>query len=263
MTIDILTMIPNFLQIVLLAVLLVLSVRMLRQSSRSLTAVFLVFVYALWLFTDLYWIIHGFMRPKLRMPFAVNEIGEAAVFLLMAALLSTVVINRFSSARKQALFATLFSVCNAALWIAWSGEWVQDILIGVAFTNFLCSIACSLKSQHRLSKKEWICLGFGCMLIVFAQGFTFFSDPQIKAIIETGAYILLVVGLAYWAYKLIAAHKKNASPKAVLSLVFALMGWAIMAKYMSDGIWYTGFMAAETIILLLLYLSVRKVVAKT
>lgn len=35
-----------------------------------------------------------------------------------------------------------------------------------------------------------------------------------------------------------------------------------MAKYMSDGIWYTVFMAAETIIMLLLYLSVRKVVAK-
>ena len=57
MTIDIPAMLPTFVQIGLLMALLVLSVRLIRKSGRSLTAVFLAFVYSLWLFTDLYWVI--------------------------------------------------------------------------------------------------------------------------------------------------------------------------------------------------------------
>ena len=80
---DISETIPVFIQIAVLAVLLVLSVRLIRGSSRSLPAVFLAFLFAMWLLTDLYWVIYDFMRPDRRMPFAVNEIGEASLFLLM------------------------------------------------------------------------------------------------------------------------------------------------------------------------------------
>ena len=262
MIIDIPTMLPAFIQITLLVVLLVLSVRMIRESGRSLTAVFLTFVYSLWLFTDLYWVMYYFIRPGIRMPFAVNEIGEAAAFLLMPALLSSAVNYRLVSARKQVAGTLLFAVCNVALWVAWSGEWMQDIIIGAAFAYFLCSIACALKVQRQLSNYEWIGLGIGCALLIFAQGLTFFAGAQLKPALETGCYIFLIVGIVYWAYKLISAHKNQTPSKAMLCLVFALLGWSMMAKYMSEGMWYTVFMATETIAQLLMYLSVRKVVAE-
>ena len=261
MTIDILTIITVFFQIIVLAVVLTLSVRLIWKSNRSLTAVFLTFAFSLWLLTDLYWVIYDFMRPDLRMPFAVNEIGEAALFLLMSAVLGTVVNYRVLSARKQAVGAVLFAVCNAALWIAWSGEWMQDILIGAVFAYFLCITACSLKVQQRLTKEEWIGLGFGCMLLVLVQSLTFCVESQIKPALETGGYILLTAGVVYWVYKLVNARRKQSSPKAVLCLAFALLGWLTMAKYMSAGMWYLVYMAGETISILLLYLSVRKVVA--
>ena len=263
MTIDIPAMLPAFIQIALFVVLLVLSVRLIRESGRSLTAVFLTFVYSLWLFTDLYWVTYYFIRPGIRMPFAVNEIGEAAGFLLMSALLSSAVNYRMASARKQAAGAVMLAVCNAALWIAWSGEWAQDIIIGAAFACFLCSIACALKAQKLLSKYEWSGLGIGCALLILAQVITFFVGPKTRVSVETGSYILLIAGALYWTYKLLAARKLQVSLRAMLCLVFALLSWSMMAKYMSDGIWYTAFMAAETIALLLMYLSVRKVAADT
>ena len=261
MTIDIATVLPTFIQIALFTVLLVLSVQMIRENGQSLTAVFLIFTLSLWLFTDLYWVIYDFMRPDRRMPFAVNEIGEAAIFLLIPALLSSTVNYRLSSARKQAVGTVLFAVCNVVLWIAWSGEWVQDILIGAAFAYFLCSIACALKSQRRLSRNEWIGLGIGCTLLILAQVITFFVEPKTRVTVEMGCYVFLIAGTMYWVYKLFAAHKNQTPSKAMLCLVLAFLGWSMMAKYMSGGMWYTAFMAVETIALLFMYLSVRKVVA--
>ena len=87
----IMTMLPVIFQIAMLAVLLFLSVRLIRESGRLLIVVFLTFLFTMWLLTDLYWVIYDYMRPDSRMPFAVNEIGESTLFLLMPAISGAVV----------------------------------------------------------------------------------------------------------------------------------------------------------------------------
>ncbi|MBO4864144.1 MAG: hypothetical protein J5517_07250 [Eubacterium sp.] len=259
---DIMIMIPVFFQIAVIVALLFLSVRMIWQSNRSLVTVFLVFVLSLWLFTDLYWVIYDFMRPDTRMPFAVNEIGEAAIFLLLSALLGSAVYIQPTFARKQIAGTTLFSICNAALWIAWSGEWLQDIMIGATFAYFLCMIVCALKCQQSLTKYEWIGLGIVCLLLVLAQAGTFFVSLMIKTVLDTGCYILMMGICIYWIYKLVAAWKDKADRKTVLCLVFALLGSVITSKYMSEGAFYNIFLIEETIAVVLIYLVVRRVVVE-
>lgn len=251
-----------FSQIAVTLAFLVLSVRLIRESGQALTAVFLAFVFALWLLTDLYWLIYDLMRFESRMPFAANEIGEAAFFLMMAATLGSAVFCDFHFARWQAIGAILFAACNAALWIAWSGEWVQDIFIGAAFAYLLYMIACSLKMQRTLARGEWIAVGCFCLLLVLAQGLTFVLPGSGKTALETVGSVFLIVGLAYWAYKLFTAWRKQAAPKALMPLAFALIVWAILAKYMSDGCLYNLFLAAETLSMPLLYLTVRKAVTE-
>ena len=258
---DISETIPVIFQIAVLMVLLFLSVRLIRESGRSLTAVFLVFLHSIWLLTDLYWVIYDFMRTDRRMPFAVNEIGEASLFLLAPAILGTVVHYRVLSAKKQAAGAFIFVSCNVALWIAWSGEWVQDILIGAVFAYLWCSTACALKIQQLMTKREWIGLGIGCTLLIFGQSGTFFTEPPLKNALDTGCYLLLTVGAAYWIYKLFVAQKQQFPSKAILCLVMALTSWTLMAKYMSAGTWYSAFLIVETFAQVFMYLSVRKVVA--
>ncbi len=262
MTSDLATLISVFSQIAMFAVLLFFCVRLIRESNRSLTAVFLTFAFTLWLLTDLYWIIYDFMRPGSRMPFAVNEIGEAAVFLLIAATLSVTVPYWFSEAWKQADGAFIFAAGNIVLWIAWSGEWLQDLLVGAAFAYLLYVLACSLKRQQALSKAEWIGLGFACGLIIAGQGLTFVVTQPAKGAIDTGCYLLMAAGVVLGVIKLWLARKQQESPKTLLCLSAALLVWNMTAKYMSDGSWYIVFLTVETLCMPLLFLSARKAVTE-
>ena len=251
-----------FLQIAILSVMLFFSVRLIRESNRSLTAVFLTFTLTMWLLTDLYWIIYDLMQPDRRMPFAVNEIGEAAMFLLLAATLSSAIPHWAPEAQKQAVGALLFAACNIALWIAWSGEWLQDLLVGSTYAYFLYILVCSMKRQHALNKNEWICLGIGCGLLIAGQSLTFLVPQEAKGAVDTGCYLLLAAGVVLWAVKNLFAWKQQADPKILLCLAAAFLGWTLTAKYMSDGGWYTAFMIVETLSLPLLYSSVRKAVIR-
>lgn len=121
----------------MLAILLFLSIRLLLKNTGSLTAVFLLFFFALWFFADIYWLVYDILRSDARMPFAVNEFAEAAMMLPLAAALNSAVPHGTRAAVRHMIFGALFSVCNVALWIAWSGEWVQDVITGLAFVWLL------------------------------------------------------------------------------------------------------------------------------
>lgn len=249
------------LQIAMFAVLLVFSIRLIRESGKSITAVFLAFMIALWLLTDLYWVIFDLMRPDSLMPFAANEIGEAAAFLMMAAVLSSVISHGAYKAGLQAAGAILFSVCNAALWIAWSGEWIQDMMIGASFTFLLYTLARCLKVRYALSRGEWIGLGVGCALLVLGEGLTFIVSDGLKTAIDSSCSLLMAAGIIFWAWKNGKTWKAATSPDILLCLSFALLCWAITSKYLSEGMWYLAFMTVETITMPFVFLSVRKAVA--
>ena len=87
---NIILLISVSLQVVMLSVLLALSLKLIKESGRQLPAVFLSFCYTLWLLSDIYWVIYDLIRPDQRMPFAANEIGEAATILMMAATVNSV-----------------------------------------------------------------------------------------------------------------------------------------------------------------------------
>ena len=245
-----------------LAVLLLLTVRLISERDRSLPAVFLSFCFALWLFTDLYWVVYDLMRSGMRMPFAANEIGEAATFLMMAATLNSVACRDTFTAKKAALPALIFAACNVALWIAWSGEWVEDIFIGLAFSWLLKSVACSLMTEQVLTEKERTVPVLLCVSLIASEALTFIPGNGIKAGAELCGYLILLAGAVFFAYVVIRTFRKGSYPGAMLSSSFALLAWTVTGKYMSDGSRYNLFMATELPCLLLLYLSVKKAVKK-
>ncbi len=259
MTIIQITLISVSIQIVVLAVLLTLSVKLIGESRKSLTAVFLSFSFALWLLTDLYWLIYDLMRPESRMPFAANEIGEAALFLVTAAAINSSVKRRTRLPMSYLAGTFLFSVSNVVLWILWSGEIVQDIIAGAVFSWLFYSIVRSLRWSQAFGKPEWIVLGVLCTAIIVCQGLTFIVPENAENIPDLCAYALLIAGIVFFAYMLISAYRGNL-PYAQVFLSFALVTWMMMAKYMSGGNWYNLFLILETIGMPLWYLSVRKVV---
>lgn len=259
MTVIQISIISVSIEIATFAVLLMLSIKLIGESARNLTAVFLSFSYSLFLLTDLYWLIYDLMRPESRMPFAANEIGEAALFLVTAATINSAVKRRTRLPMGYLVGTFLFSVSNVVLWILWSGEVVQDIVSGIVFAWLFYSIVRALRWSQALSSREWIVLAVLCTALIISQGLTFIVPENVKPVPDTCAYLLLIAGGVFFIYKLIRAYKDGLA-YAQLFLSYALVVWLTIAKYMSGGNWYNLFQTLGTIGIPLWYMSVRKVV---
>jgi len=257
---DLFAVISAFFQTAVLAVMLFFAIRLLIKNTDSLTAVFLSFFYGLWFLSDLYWLIYDILRPDVRMPFAANEIGEAGMLLMLAAILNSAVPHGSGAATKQVIGAVIFAISNVVLWIAWSGEWVQDIITGLVFVWLLSSAVCALKVVHALSKKEWILFGTYCAALIAGQGLTFFFADPVKSYIDTGCYVLISLSIMYWLVKMIVSFTKRSSAKKLISLSVTNIVWLSVALYMSAGMYYNIFFYIETVCAIIVYLAARKVV---
>ncbi len=245
--------------IIMLATLIPFGIGLIRTSKGNITAVFLVFYYTMILFVLLFWLIYDIMLPDARMPFAANEIGEFTMFFIQAAIVNSLFESRPVS-KLMLAGSVFFTSLNVALWWAWSGEWMQDVITGVAFAWVMYSIARALKGTHTLSRKGWITISVIAMMTVICQAVTFFVGETAGLIFETTAYILVVAGVLFFILQIYRVAVKERSSKGFLILVAGLMLWIIMGEYMSSGIWYNSFMGLRFAATLLWFVAVRRVV---
>ncbi len=248
------------LQIIVLAVLLSLSIGVIGKSQKSLSVVHMALCLALWLMGDLYWIVYDLMRPESRMPFAANEIGEAAIFLMMAAIVNSVAVYVTYPSAVHTVSSVLFGIGNVVLWIAWSGEWIQDILIGTVYTWLLYSIVRAIVSEMAFNRQEWILLCIFCAALLAGWGLIFVIKDKSVRIVEAGVYVILFAGVLLLLNRLIRLYRQKEGPQRLLPVAFALIAWVITGKYMSEGTMYTVFLLLETMCLPVCFASVRKAV---
>lgn len=227
----------NGLAIVVCVVLIAFCVRSL-SFRRSMAPVFFTFALVSNLMSLLYWLAYDLLRPEARMPFAANEFGEIGTFLLLASALSTVFRGRFAQARLELACTGLFAAASAALWIAWSGEWLQDILVGLSFGYLLCVCVRSMKQAKVLSRWEWRLLGLAAALLLLLQGLTFALPEPWKDWADYAAYAVMFLVLAWGFRRLIPALFRQEDPSGQLALVLSCWSWAVSTMYMSSGAFY-------------------------
>ena len=245
------------LQCVVSAILIVRSMRTL-PVRRSMASVYFPFALVSLLMSSLYWLAYDLLRGDVRMPFAANEFGEIAAFLLLASTLGTVFRGRFAAVRAETVLTALFAACSAALWIAWSGEWVEDILVGLSFGYYLCACVRALKQTGALSRVEWILLGAFAGVLQLLQGATFALPAVWKAAADLAAYVVMFAVLAFLLWKLADCLLRRGSAERLLALSFAVFGWAASTMYMSAGIWYMLALLCSILDLPLMLLALRK-----
>lgn len=261
---------PNMitiLQIVVLIYIIVRSARLIRESTNPLLPVFFTFAMASFLLSDLYWIAYDLIRPDTRMPFAANEMGECACFLLLAASLSAVLNNDretsessgmpsgIHTAFKEVIFTAFFVAMNIALWIAWTGEWLQDIIAGAALGYLLCTVARGLKQTGAFQRKEWLMMGGACTLLVVMQVLTFFTHDGLYTVLDTLCYVLMFTVEAYFIIRCISLLRRPQKPAAEFCLALSALGWSLVTMYMSSGVFYYIGLLVNIILLPILLLS--------
>lgn len=233
MPVEYLNRINIFIQIVVVMGMIVRSISLVRKSSRPMLAAYFTFGCISFVMSDMYWLAYSFINPGKRMPFAANEFGESASFLLFASVLIFAFQNIFDGAVREIVLTGIFTAANIALWIGWSGEWLQDIAGGIIFGFFLCASVCSLKQTEALSRREWAGLLTGSYCLVILQGLIFFLPEKMKKPVDVFCYVIMYVLILFFFYKMIRAILRDRNIDTGFTLSFAAFGWTVVSLYMS------------------------------
>jgi len=261
MTMETMDIIMDLMHIAALIYLIVRSGRRIGPERQALASAFFFFAVVSLLLSDLYWITFDLLYPNTRLPLAVNEISELAAFLLLSSALNKTLREPFGDARRELICAGFFALAGIALWIAWTGEWLQDIVGGIAYAWFvLCSVRAA-KLTGAMSRKEWCVLGISSLLLVLGETAVFFvPEPWAKAL-DDACYALMTLGTLFFLVLLVRERKRGARPDVLLSLSCTGMAWSVSSMYMSDEPYYFIFYLGSMVMLLFMGFSYRREVA--
>ena len=234
--------------VVLIAVISVMLVRTARLVARSgdSGAVLLLFALISLLVNDLYWIAYEALRPDIRMPFAANEFGEAAFYLLLSSAMSAVVRDR-GDGKTEGICAAAFALASVGLWIAWSGEWVQDLMAAPVHVYYLYVTAVSLRRGDALAPPEWRLWGGAAAALIAMQTAIFFVPEGLKSSLDLACYLLMFSVQAVLIFKAVRAIGSGTPAKTQLALSLGAMAWSVSVAGMSAGYWYVAGLLCEAV----------------
>lgn len=243
---------------IVLFVIFLLSVREIKYRKDKLSMIFFAMAIASMFFSDVYWMTYDSMRPETRMPFAANEICEWSFFALLGTCLTINETFAFAEAKVQMVCAVIFSAANVALWIGWSGEWLQDILTGAVLAYFLCALISKIVNEEAFTSWQWVLLGIDCVILIIGQTLTFVFPEPLRSTIDFGCYILLfATTIAFIARAIYTFGKKEEIGQGVCH-AFASFAWVVITMYMSSGVYYQIAMAFSIVSFILMFLTLRR-----
>jgi len=248
-------------QMVVVAFLFIRGLLLIGKNRGTVLPVFFSFAVFSFLLSDFYWLAHYLIRPGERMPFAANEIAEYALFLLFSAMLLAVFKGFRGSAVKEIILTAVFVAANVALWIAWSGEWVKDIISGIIFGYFLCNIVRSLKLSAALTRLEWIIMAIASLVLICLQTAIFFVPEGIKVPLDIICYVLMFAIILFFLMKSICCLRKENETDCFLSITAAFFGWSVVTMYMSADPMYYGAVLFSLAALVFLFIAVKRKVS--
>ena len=245
MTTERLSIAAFLLLIAVISILLIRTARLVAKSGDS-GAVLLLFALISLLVNDLYWIAYEALRPDVRMPFAANEFGEAAFYLLFCSAVSAVFRDR-GEGRTEGIWAAVFALASVGLWIAWSGEWVQDLMAAPVHVYCLYVTAVSLKRGDALAPREWRLWGGAAAALIAMQTAIFFVPGGLKSSLDLACYLLMFSVQAVLIVKAVRAIGSGLPAKTQLALSLGAMVWSVSVVYMSAGYWYVAGLLCEAV----------------
>lgn len=240
--------------------------RIMKKADRrapSMVVIFFLFSCISLFINNIYWVVYDLMAADIRMPFAANEFGEMAIFLLFTSALTSAIPDTGESCVKEYAATILFTIASVALWIGWSGEWIQDILGGLWYGYFLCMTVRTVKQTGVLSdtEKRVFAIASACLLI--GEGTIFFVPEAIGKPLDLFCYVLMYTCGLYLIFRSVTGLSQKRRAEQCMSLVAAALAWNTSCLYMSADGWYLFGLLADTVILVLFTRSVERTVDKS
>lgn len=247
------TKLSILLSIVLAAVLIAIlipSVKMIVKDRKRFLMLFFSMASMCYLLSALYWIAYEIIRPGTRMPFAADEIADCSLILLLSASLETLLHDKKKNIPGELIFTFLYVSVNIALWIAWSGEWVQDIVFGLPYFYFLWLIIRGIRTSKALKRPELIACIVAPFVIVGFQTANLLTTGNLRNAADLMAYSLIYFFMAWLGIKSIKSGN--------IYLRYAFFFWTLIAMYSCSGYLYLVATSSNILAMIVIYLSVKK-----
>ena len=258
MTVNTITVGVAILQFAVLLVVCALSIRFVLYKCRSLQVVFFTFAIASALLSNIYWVTYDILIPDKRMPFAANEIAEWATLLLYGSSLMSASGIRTASAKLHMFLSALLVAANTVLWIAWSGEWIQDILTGLSMGYFFCCLVYVLKHTEALNRAEWTLTAFACCGAPAVQAVSFFVPGETVAVLDIISFSLIFSCILYFFIRMVAMYIRKAEQDRRHYISFLAYSLSQLTMYMSSDSFYTIALISFTLCFPLMFYTIIK-----
>ncbi len=244
--------VATILQSIVLIVVVLQSIRLTLMKKNYFLPFFFALAMMSFLLSDLYWIAYDVLKPDTRMPIAANEIGECAMILLLSAGLDVVLKDK-KKIPAEIVFTFLFIGANIVLWIAWSGEWLQDVLFGIPYIYFLWLLIRGIRSRGVLIRKElWLASLMGVSVLIL-QIPLFFVKGFLFEFIKVLCFVVMFALMAWLGFK------SFQSKDYFMTLAFFL--WTELSMFLCPEPYYDMAFWVNIIVLPMMYTSMKKELA--
>lgn len=241
-----------------LLIIIIMTIRLIVSGKNSTRLVFFALAAGCLMFSDFYWLVYDTMYPEFRMPFAANEFGENAMFVLLGASLARGRKIRFSGAVIGMLASIIFSAWCTGLWIGWTGEWLQDIFTGVVMAYFLCALVAEIMQEKAMSKLEGRLMAVGSLIMLCGHTGTFLVNDGAKRSIDLFCYVLMFAIAAVLIFISVYSIIMKIEPKQGVCHAFSAFIWVVTTMYMSEGVFHTVALALSAVCFLLMYIEIKR-----
>ena len=244
--------IATVIQVLVLFVVIAKTNRLIKKGKSIFLPFFFILAMMSYVLSDLYWVAYDFLKPDTRMPIAANEIGECAMVLLLCAGLDSLLADKRKVA-GEVLYAFLFIAANIALWIVWSGEWVQDILFGIPYIYFLWLLIRGIRTRGTMTRKELSFALVTSVLVLATLVFIRFVEGFVRSFALLACYLEMLV-LIVWL-----GIKSFRSKDFFVATTFFL--WTILSMFATPNPYYNVPFFANTVALPMMFVALKKELA--
>ena len=236
------------------------SASLMKNGRNGMFPAFYTFAMISMLLSDLYCLIFCILRPEERMPFAVDEIAECAMLLLLSAGIEALSGKRKKWMPGAFLFTILYMTATVALWIAWSGEWVQSVLFGIPYVYLAYLLIRGLEYVRAWDTDvEKILAMITAVVILLMQAALLLIEKGMAwDVLNEGSYAIMYVFTAWLFWKNYRSLRDKSYGERMLYLAMTLFLWSILLTYMSDEFYYEISLALNVLSIPIVWIAVKR-----
>ena len=192
MEINYLDLIESLLQLLLMIICALLTVRFLRRVRFTIVMGFFLYATICLIIGNMYWILTTALKVGVRIPYGINEVSSTGAWLLFASMFNKIFYKERPKRGFETVQIAVISVVLIVLWTIWSGEWIESVASGVPLCYLMYIIVLAMKKTGAFSTLEKVCIIVSTYTVIILQIISLFLESElIMAVFEYTTYVIL------------------------------------------------------------------------